>query len=109
MSSAVLPAARPIGLPRPRRPPRGKAQAQAQARRKSVVLGGPMRRVGGERCDSFMQREWRHRVAFGREQPRGEDAPLRSRPQKGQTARPADGAEQIVNKAGDEARSCPTG
>src|SRR6266404_6059034 len=61
-----------------------------------------MRRVSGERRDRLIQRELRHGIVIAREQPRGEDAAVRSRPQEGKAGRPGDGAEQVVNHAGDE-------
>jgi hypothetical protein len=61
-----------------------------------------VRRVGSERRDRFFQRESRHVVAFRREQLRAQNPPLRCSPQERQTPRPADGAQQILNQAGDE-------
>ena len=41
---------------------------------------GPVRWVGGERCDRFLERERRHIVGVGREQPRANKPPLRCSP-----------------------------
>ncbi len=61
-----------------------------------------MRRVGSERRDGFLERERGHVVAFRREQPRAQNPPLRRSPQERQTPRPADGAQEILNQAGNE-------
>jgi hypothetical protein len=66
-----------------------------------------VRRVGSERRDHFSERELGerepgHLIAFRREQPRAYDPPLRCSPQERQTPRPADGAQQILNQAGNE-------
>jgi hypothetical protein len=61
-----------------------------------------VRRVGSERRDCFPERERGHVVAFRSEQPRAHDPPLRRSPQERQTPRPADGAQQILNQAGNK-------